>query len=79
MRILQEEIFGPLLPVVSYTSTDAVLGKINAPAARPLAIYYFGNSPAEERRVLDCTTSGAVTINDCMATALWSPFRLAAL
>ncbi len=68
MRILQEEIFGPLLPVVSYASIEEALGRINA-RPRPLALYYFGDSPEEERRVLDGTTSGAVTINDCMSHA----------
>jgi coniferyl-aldehyde dehydrogenase len=66
MRALQEEIFGPLLPVVPYASLPQVTSYINV-HPRPLALYYFGDSPDEERHVLDKTTSGAVTINDCMS------------
>lgn len=66
MRTLQEEIFGPLLPVVPYASLPQVTSYINV-HPRPLALYYFGDSPDEERHVLDKTTSGAVTINDCMS------------
>src|SRR5258706_7793193 len=66
MRALQEEIFGPLLPIVPYASLAQVISYINV-HPRPLAVYYFGDSPDEERDVLDKTTSGAVTINDCMS------------
>ena len=66
MRALQEEIFGPLLPVVPYASLPQVTSYINV-HPRPLALYYFGDPPDEERHVLDKTTSGAVTINDCMS------------
>lgn len=66
MRALQEEIFGPLLPVVPYASLPQVTSYINV-HPRPLALYYFGDSLDEERHVLDKTTSGAVTINDCMS------------
>jgi coniferyl-aldehyde dehydrogenase len=68
MRALQEEIFGPLLPIVPYASLREVASYINV-HPRPLALYYFGDSPDEERHVLDETTSGAVTINDCMSHA----------
>ena len=57
---------GPLLPVVPYASLPQVTSYINV-HPRPLALYYFGDSPDEERHVLDKTTSGAVTINDCMS------------
>ena len=66
MRALQEEIFGPLLPVVPYASLPQVTSYINV-HPRPLALYYFGDPPDEVRHVLDKTTSGAVTINDCMS------------
>ncbi|EQB14942.1 coniferyl aldehyde dehydrogenase [Sphingobium lactosutens] len=66
MRIRHEEIFGPALPVLSYDRIDDVIDLINADA-RPLALYYFGQDAAEEKHILDATTSGAVTINDCVS------------
>jgi coniferyl-aldehyde dehydrogenase len=66
MRIRHEEIFGPALPVLSYDRIDDVIDLINADA-RPLALYYFGQDAEEEKHILDATTSGAVTINDCVS------------
>ncbi len=68
MRVLQEEIFGPLLPVVIYETLDEAISFINA-RSHPLALYYFSTDAAEERQVLNRTTSGGVTINDCMTHA----------
>lgn len=68
MIVLQEEIFGPLLPVVTYESLDEALAFING-RSHPLALYYFSRDIAEEREVLDRTTSGGVTVNDCMTHA----------
>jgi coniferyl-aldehyde dehydrogenase len=68
MTILQEEIFGPLLPVVTYETLDEAIAFINA-RSRPLALYYFSNDMAEERQVLNRTISGGVTVNDCMTHA----------
>jgi len=68
MTVLQEEIFGPLLPVVTYEKLDEAIAFINA-RSRPLALYYFSNDTAEERQVLNRTTSGGVTVNDCMTHA----------
>ncbi len=63
MRIWREEIFGPLLPVRTYKTTDDAIGYVND-HERPLGLYYFGNDKAEEERVLTRTTSGGVTVND---------------
>jgi coniferyl-aldehyde dehydrogenase len=63
MQVMQEEIFGPLLPLRTYASIDEAIADINA-RPRPLALYYFGNDRAEEARVLAYTTSGGVTVND---------------
>jgi coniferyl-aldehyde dehydrogenase len=63
MRILQEEIFAPLLPLREYGRFDDVIAHINRGEA-PLALYYFGNDRAEERELLARTRSGGVTIND---------------
>jgi coniferyl-aldehyde dehydrogenase len=75
MRVLQEEIFGPVLPVVPYRDIADVIDRINA-KPRPLALYYFSQDQEEEARVLNNTTSGGVTVNDCMShvTAEGLPF-----
>jgi coniferyl-aldehyde dehydrogenase len=62
MRIMQEEIFGPLLPVRPYRDIDEAIAYVNA-QPRPLALYYYGHDRDEERKVLSRTTSGNVTIN----------------
>lgn len=63
MKVMQEEIFGPVMPVRSYTSFEDTINEINA-RPRPLALYYFGDDSAESEALLSRTTSGGVTIND---------------
>lgn len=63
LKVMQEEIFGPILPVKSYTQVDETLDYINQ-RDRPLGLYYFGHDSEEQARVLSHTTSGGVTIND---------------
>lgn len=63
--LLREEIFGPVLPVLPYDSFDEVIQSINA-RPRPLALYYFGRDGREQRRILQETVSGGVTINDVL-------------
>ncbi|HET9700997.1 MAG TPA: coniferyl aldehyde dehydrogenase [Burkholderiales bacterium] len=63
LRVMQEEIFGPILPVVPYHDLDAALRYI-AERPRPLALYFFDRDPARIRRVLTETHSGGVTVND---------------
>lgn len=65
MRVMQEEIFGPLLPIVAYASFEEALNFINA-RPRPLALYYFDRDPSRIRNVLRQTVSGGVAINDCI-------------
>ncbi|MFT6771754.1 coniferyl aldehyde dehydrogenase [Congregibacter sp.] len=62
---MQDEIFGPVLPIKTYENFDETLAYINS-KPRPLAAYYFGNDGAEEQRFLTGTTSGGVSINDVM-------------
>jgi len=62
MRIAQEEIFGPILPIFPYRSIDEAITFVNA-RPRPLALYYFGDDNGDRRQVLSRTTSGNVTIN----------------
>jgi coniferyl-aldehyde dehydrogenase len=63
MKVMQDEIFGPILPVKSYKTVDDAIGYVNA-KARPLGLYYFGEDGAEKEKVLTRTTSGGVTVND---------------
>jgi len=65
MQVMQQEIFGPLLPVMAYDHLDEVLAHVNA-QPRPLALYWFGRDAATRERVLRETMSGGVTVNDCM-------------
>ncbi|HEX2818303.1 MAG TPA: coniferyl aldehyde dehydrogenase [Phenylobacterium sp.] len=63
MKVMQEEIFGPVLPVMTYKTVDEAIAYVNA-HDRPLGLYYFGEDTAEEAKVLAHTTSGGVTVND---------------
>ena len=63
MTIMQEEIFGPILPIRRYETIDDAIAQVNS-KDRPLGLYYFGNDDAERTRVTDRTISGGVTVND---------------
>ncbi|HAY05715.1 MAG TPA: coniferyl aldehyde dehydrogenase [Hyphomonas sp.] len=63
MKVMQDEIFGPILPVKSYGDAKDAVAYINA-HPRPLGLYYFGEDQAERELVLNNTTSGGVTVND---------------
>ena len=63
--LLQEEIFGPILPVLTYDTLDEAIDYINA-RPRPLALYWFGTDNAAQGKVLAQTVSGGVTINDTL-------------
>jgi coniferyl-aldehyde dehydrogenase len=63
LKIMQEEIFGPVLPVKTYQTTEEAIAYVNA-HDRPLGLYYFGDDAAEREAVLSRTTAGGVTIND---------------
>lgn len=68
MRLMREEIFGPILPIVGYASFDAAIAYVNQ-HDRPLALYWFGNNRGRRDRVLRETISGGVCINDCLLHA----------
>ena len=68
MTLMQEEIFGPLLPVMTYRSIDEVLDYINQ-RERPLALYLFTRDKALQDRVIKNTLSGGVCLNDCVLHA----------
>ncbi len=63
MKIMQDEIFGPLLPVKTYKRAEDAVAYVNG-RPRPLGLYYFGNDAGEEKTVLNRTTSGGVSVND---------------
>ena len=65
MQVMQEEIFGPLLPVLTYTHRQTALDYINS-HPRPLAAYYFGPDPVLQQHFADNTISGGLVINDVM-------------
>jgi coniferyl-aldehyde dehydrogenase len=63
MKIMQDEIFGPLLPVKTYKQVEEPIGYVNG-HDRPLGLYYFGRDAGEQDHVLTRTTSGGVSVND---------------
>jgi coniferyl-aldehyde dehydrogenase len=63
MRVVREEIFGPVLPVVTYHSLDEAIEYVNA-RPRPLALYYFDHNSKRVESLLERTISGGVTVND---------------
>ena len=63
MKVMQDEIFGPVMPVQTYDDVSEAVDYVNQ-HARPLGLYYFGSDDREQRRVLSHTTSGGVTVND---------------
>ncbi|MFT3707867.1 MAG: coniferyl aldehyde dehydrogenase [Archangium sp.] len=65
MAVMQEEIFGPILPVETFETIDEALARINA-RPRPLAFYYFDDSASRVDEVLPRVTSGGAAVNDCL-------------
>ena len=63
MKVMQDEIFGPLLPILPYDSMDQAMQYI-ADRPRPLALYYFGYDKAEQQRLMEQTHAGGMCIND---------------
>ena len=65
MKIMQEEIFGPLIAVKTYKEVDECINYINA-HPRPLGLYMFTNDTSLQNKILEKTLSGGVTINDVL-------------
>jgi len=63
MTAMQEEIFGPVLPIKTYHGVDEAIEYVNQ-NDRPLGLYYFGEDNGEREQVLQRTISGGVTVND---------------
>jgi len=65
MKVMQEEIFGPVLPIMTYRTLDEALEYVND-HPRPLALYYFDQECERVSRVLERTVSGGASINETM-------------
>jgi coniferyl-aldehyde dehydrogenase len=63
--LMQREIFGPILPVISYDTLDEVIGRIND-GPRPLALYPFSHDRGTVEELLDRVMSGGVSVNDAL-------------
>ncbi|MCI0750778.1 MAG: aldehyde dehydrogenase family protein [Flammeovirgaceae bacterium] len=61
--VMNEEIFGPILPVVSYDTLDEAIAIVNS-KPKPLALYVFSGHVADRKKVVQSTSSGGVTVND---------------
>ena len=71
MDVMRHEIFGPILPIMTYESISDVIEYINK-NDNPLGLYYFGRSQSEQNFVINNTRSGGVTVNDTMFHILQS-------
>ena len=65
MRVMQEEIFGPILPIVTYETLDEAIAFVND-RDRPLALYYFDWDDDRAESIIETTHSGGVGINEVM-------------
>jgi aldehyde dehydrogenase (NAD+) len=67
--IMQQEIFGPILPIIRYSSLDDVFRMIQS-RPKPLALYVFSADKKKVDRILENTTSGGVTVNNTLIHVL---------
>ncbi len=71
MQVYQEEIFGPILPILTYSHLNDALALIHS-QPKPLALYFFGKDEGRAKRVMAETSSGNLVINDCVVHFLHS-------
>ena len=64
-KVMQDEIFGPILPIIAYNDLDKIISEINN-RPKPLALYYFTKSKANEKKVLSNVSFGGGCINDTL-------------
>ncbi|MFO0600124.1 MAG: coniferyl aldehyde dehydrogenase [Myxococcaceae bacterium] len=65
MTVMQEEIFGPVLPIETYSTLDEAISRINA-RPKPLAFYYFDDSASRAEQLMPRVSSGGAVLNDCL-------------
>lgn len=65
MQVMQEEIFGPILPIITYKTFDEALSYVRQ-RPKPLALYYFGYNKVEQQQVLQTLHAGGVCLNDTL-------------
>ena len=65
MTLMQEEIFGPVLPIMPYDNLDDAIAYVNQ-GDHPLALYFFGFDKQQQQKILDHTHSGGVVFNESM-------------
>ena len=63
--IMQEEIFGPILPILEYEDLGDAIAQVNS-RPKPLALYFFSQDPDQQNRILQETTSGTLCLNDTL-------------
>lgn len=63
MPIMKQEIFGPILPVITYDEISEVIDIVNS-MPKPLALYFFSNNRKKQRKIVENISAGGVTIND---------------
>ena len=61
--VMQEEIFGPILPILTYDELEAAIAQVNA-RPKPLTLYFFSRDRRKQERILQATSSGGVCLND---------------
>ena len=61
--VMREEIFGPILPILTYDELEAAISQVNA-RPKPLALYFFSRDRQKQERILQATSSGGVCLND---------------
>lgn len=62
-KVMQQEIFGPILPIITYDNLDDVIHQINS-GEKPLALYIFSNTKSIQDKIINETSSGGVCINE---------------
>lgn len=65
MSVFQGEIFGPILPILTFSTIEEAIGMVNS-KPKPLALYYFGKESENSEKVVRETSSGNVVLNDCV-------------
>jgi aldehyde dehydrogenase (NAD+) len=64
-KLMKEEIFGPIFPIILYTNIDEAIKYISEEQEKPLTVYYFGQrNGTNQEKVINGTSSGSLVVND---------------